>query len=191
MNASCSNLNVPNVAVSSAFALSSGVLLLTLFPAAAPAIPAAPIICTVPGFKNAEVAADFPTLSGGDGFIQIGDWRFGITDENYLSFSRNNGSTVEVLSSNCVNILVNFKPSDYGHSHKPITWTYSSSKPIALNHVPNVTFGPSWVQFGSSCRIGTPDGVHLSVSFKTRSDRGSSGIHTCAGMAFEHDVCLC
>jgi hypothetical protein len=178
---SCSNLNVPNVTVSTTFVLSSGALLLNLSPEAAPAIPIAPIICTVPGLRNAEVAADAPTLSGGDGFIQIGAWRFGIADENHFSFSSNNGNTALILRSDGAYIPGNGQRKDYGHSHKPITWIYSSSKPIALNNLPNVTFGPSWVQFGSVCRIGTHAVCRrcLSVSFRTRNERsGSSGLHT-------------
>ena len=121
------------------------------------------------------------SLSGGDGFIQIGNWRFGRVDDNHFSFSSNNGRTAVILRSDGTVYGGNGQRTDWGLSHLPITWTYSASNPMALESLPNVQFGTSWVQFGPNCRIGTPDNVHLSVSFK---NDGSAGIHT-AGNIFQ------
>ena len=118
------------------------------------------------------------TLSGGDGFIQIGNWRFGRVDDNHFSFSSNNGRTAVILRSDGTVHGGHGVRSDWGLSHVPITWTYSASNPTALNNLPNIQFGSSWVQFGSNCRLGTPDNGHLSVSFQTPCCNAASGIHT-------------
>ena len=118
------------------------------------------------------------TLSGGDGFIQIGNWRFGrVDDENHFSFSSNNGHTAVILRSDGTVHGGNGGRTDWGLSKKPLTWTYSASNPMALNSLPNVQFGRSYVQFGPNQRLGTPDDHHLSISFKTPCC-GASGIHT-------------
>jgi hypothetical protein len=117
------------------------------------------------------------SLSGGDGFIQIGNWRFGRVDDNHFSFSSNNGRTAVILRSDGTVHGGNGQRSDWGLSHKPITWTYSAANPMALHSLPNVQFGSSWVQFGPNCRLGTPDNHHLSVSFRTPCC-GQTGIHT-------------
>ena len=129
------------------------------------------------------------TLSGGDGFIQIGNWRFGSVDDNHFSFSSNNGRTAVILRSDGTVHGGNGQRSDYGLSHKPITWTYSASKPFALEKLPNIQFGSSWVQFGPNCRLGTPDNGHLSVSFKVPCC-GASGIHTAGIDCFVLDFVL-
>ncbi len=121
------------------------------------------------------------TLSGGNGFIQIGNWRFGRVDDNHFSFSSNNGRTAVILRSDGTVHGGNGQRTDWGLSHLPITWTYSASNPMALESLPNIQFGTSWVQFGPNTRIGTPDNAHLSVSFQTPCC-GKSGIHT-AGVA--------
>jgi|LauGreDrversion4_2_1035121.scaffolds.fasta_scaffold544080_2 hypothetical protein len=117
------------------------------------------------------------SLSGGNGFIQIGNWRLGSVDDNHFSFSSNNGRTAVILRSDGTVHPGGGSRTDWGLSHLPITWTYSASNPNALNGLPNVQFGSSWVQFGSNCRIGTPDNFHLSVAFRTPCC-GKSGIHT-------------
>jgi hypothetical protein len=130
--------------------------------------------------SNAECSA---TMSGGDGFIQIGNWRFGRVDDNHFSFSSNNGRTSVILRSDGTVHGGNGQRTDWGLSDKPITWTYNAANPNALKNLPNVQFGTSWVQFGSNCRIGTPDNNHLSVSFR-QPCCGKSGIHT-AGATLE------
>jgi hypothetical protein len=122
-------------------------------------------------------------MSGGDGFIQIGNWRFGRVDDNHFSFSSNNGRTSVILRSDGTVHGGNGQRTDWGLSDKPITWTYNAANPNALKNLPNVQFGTSWVQFGSNCRIGTPDNNHLSVSFR-QPCCGKSGIHT-AGATLE------
>jgi hypothetical protein len=117
------------------------------------------------------------SLSGGDGFIQIGNWRFGRVDDNHFSFSSNNGRTAVILRSDGTVHGGHGQRTDWGLAHKPITWTYSASNPTALRNLPNVQFGSSWVQFGPNCRLGTPDNHHLSVSFRTPCC-GQTGIHT-------------
>jgi hypothetical protein len=117
------------------------------------------------------------SLSGGNGFIQIGNWRFGRVDDNHFSFSSNNGRTAVILRSDGTVHGGNGQRTDWGLSHAPITWTYSASNPMALSSLPNVQFGSSWVQFGPNCRLGTPDNGHLSVAFRTPCC-GQSGIHT-------------
>jgi hypothetical protein len=132
------------------------------------------------------------TLSGGDGFIQIGNWRFGRVDDNHFSFSSNNGRTSVILRSDGTVHGGDGHRTDWGLSHKPITWTYSASNPMALNSLPNVQFGSSWVQFGHNVRLGTPDNVHLSVAFRTPCC-GQTGIHTAgsnsASPALQYRVC--
>jgi hypothetical protein len=128
------------------------------------------------------------SLSGGDGFIQIGNWRFGRVDDNHFSFSSNNGRTAVILRSDGTVHGGNGQRTDWGLSHAPITWTYSASNPMALRSLPNVQFGSSWVQFGPNCRLGTPDNGHLSVAFRTPCC-GKTGIHT-AGRSVRV-VCLC
>jgi hypothetical protein len=138
------------------------------------------------GTDDLEVSSDSctATLSGGNGFIQIGFWRFGRVDDNHFSFSSNNGRTAVILRSDGTVHHGNGHRTDWGLSGLPITWTYSAANPNALNSLPNVQFGTSWVQFGSNCRIGTPDNAHLSVSFQTPCC-GQSGIHT-AGIVLLH-----
>ena len=129
---------------------------------------------------NANTRTKYPltaSLSGGDGFIQIGNWRFGRVDDNHFSFSSNNGRTAVILRSDGTVHGGDGLRTDWGLSHMPITWTYSASNPIALESLPNVRFGTSWVQFGPNIRIGTTDNWHLSVSFQTPCC-GKSGIHT-------------
>jgi hypothetical protein len=122
-------------------------------------------------------------LQGGDGFIQIGNWRFGrVTNgnagnEDHFSFSSNNGRTAVILRSDGTVHGGSGSRSDWGASSQPLTWTYSASNPMALNSLPNVQFGRSYVQFGPNQRLGTPDDAHLSISFKTPCC-GASGIHT-------------
>ena len=117
------------------------------------------------------------SLSGGDGFIQIGNWRFGRVDDNHFSFSSNNGRTAVILRSDGTVHGGAGQRTDWGLSRAPITWTYSASNPMALSSLPNVQFGSSWVQFGPNCRLGTPDNAHLSLAFRTPCC-GKSGIHT-------------
>jgi len=124
------------------------------------------------------------TLSGGDGFIQIGNWRFGRVDnEDHFSFSSNNGRTAVILRSDGTVHGGSGSRTDWGLSAKPLTWTYSASNPMALRSLPNVQFGRSYVQFGPNQRLGTPDDAHLSISFQTPCC-GASGIHT-AGSALD------
>ena len=130
-----------------------------------------------------EVYSDACTapLSGGEGFIQIGNWRFGrVDDENHFSFSSNNGRTAVILRSDGTVHGGSGSRTDWGLSAKPLTWTYSASNPMALQSLPNVQFGRSFVQFGPNQRLGTPDDSHLSISFRTPCC-GKSGIHTAGG----------
>jgi len=60
---SCSNLNPSTGSVSAAFTPSTGVLLLNLSTAAAPASPPGAVVCTVAGFTNAAAAASAASLS--------------------------------------------------------------------------------------------------------------------------------
>ena len=168
-SASCSNLNPPNVGVSAVFTPSTGALLLNLSAAATAALPATAIVCKVAGFLND--GSFYGALSGGDDFIQIGGWRFGTTvDNNHFSISHNNVYTVFIVRCDTTYYTyhVGSFRRDLGHSHKPITWFSSSSDPRDLINLPNLKFGPNWVQFGPNIRLGTLDNIHLSVSFKYR-----------------------
>jgi hypothetical protein len=130
------------------------------------------------------------TLSGGNGFIQIGNWRFGAVDANHFSFSSNNGRTAVILRSDGTVHGGNGQRSDWGLSHKAITWTYSASNPMTLAsqhdlfHQHGILFGSSYVQFGNNCRLGTPDNGHLSVSFNTPCCNARAGIHTAGNDCF-------
>jgi hypothetical protein len=134
----------------------------------------AALLCSTHSVSSDSCTA---SLSGGNGFIQIGSWRFGRSDDNHFSFSNNNGRTSVILRSDGTVFIGHGIRTDNGLSHLPITWTYSAANPNVLNNLPNVQFGTSWVQFGPNCRIGTHENSHLSVSFQTPCC-GQSGIHT-------------
>ena len=165
-SASCSNLNPPNVGVSAVFTPSTGVLLLNLSAAAIPALPTAAIVCKVAGFTNAAAS---PFLCGGNGFIQIGDWRFGIPMtfgvNHHFSFSHRNGKTNIILRSDG-SYFAGAGRVDYGHWHLPISWTSSTDNVYDLKNLSNVLFGTSWIDFGPNVRLGTFDNVELHLSFR-------------------------
>jgi hypothetical protein len=180
--ASCSNLNPSNIGVSAIFSASVGVLLLNLSAAATAALPTAAIVCKVAGFTNADAS---PFFSGGDGFIQIGDWRFGRTetrDNHHFSFSHRNGRTSIILRSDG-GYFSGTGRLDLGHWRLPISWTSSTDNVYDLENLPNVLFGTSWIDFGPNIRLGTFDNVHLCVSFRQtccQNEWGhfTFGIHT-------------
>jgi hypothetical protein len=127
--------------------------------------------------KNTEPPCT-ATLTGGDGFIQIGNWRFGrVGDDNHFSFSSNNGRTSLILRSDGTVHGGRGRRTDWGLSSRPLTWTYNASNPNALKNLPNIKFGRSYVEFGNNQRLGTPDNHHLSMSF-LKPCCGRSGIHT-------------
>jgi hypothetical protein len=193
-SASCSNLNPPNVGVSAAFTPSAGVLLLNLSASATAALPTAAIVCKVAGLTNAAATAN-PFFSGGDGFIQIGDWRFGRTgDDHHFSFSHRVGRTILILRSDGAYHLGNGR-TDWGHWHLPISWTSPLTSSIYnvydLENLPNVLFGTSWIDFGPNIRLGTYDNVHLCVSFRQTCcqnywGHSSFGIHTSGIVAHKY-----
>ncbi len=165
VSASCSNLNPPNVGVTAVFTPYTGVLLLNLSAAATAALPTAAIVCKVAAFLND--GSFYGALSGGDDFIQIGHWRFGRDNEHHFTISHNDGYTILIIRCDATYWTYNDgSRRDKGHSHKPITWISSSSDPRDLINLPNLIFGPNWVQFGPNIRLGTLDNIHLSVSFK-------------------------
>jgi hypothetical protein len=130
-------------------------------------------------------------LRGGDGFIQIGKWRFGrVTgarglgwggdvDNQYFSFSSSNKRTSLILRSDGTVYGGSGTRTDFGLWDAPLTWVYNANNP-SLRRLPNVTFGPSWVQFGDNIRLGAADrhAQSLSVSFNYSVIPGASGVHT-------------
>jgi hypothetical protein len=177
--ASCSNLNPPTT-VSSIFTPSLGVLLLNLSAEAIPAVPIAAVVCKVAGFVNAVAS---PSLSGGDGFIQIGSWRFGMAwdNANHFSFSHINGKTPLVLR--CDGLYTSGDGSiNEGHSHLPIKWSLSLPEFLNSTNIPNIQVGPSWIEFGPNIRLGTLDNTHLTVSFRTCAIITSNALGRTAGI---------
>jgi hypothetical protein len=178
-SASCSNLS-PTTTVSSVFTPSSGVLLLNLSAAATPAVPMAAVVCRVAGFANAAASS---SLSGGDGFIQIGSWRFGMTRDNgrHFSFSHINGKTPLILR--CDGLYTSGDGSiNEGHSHLPIKWSLSLLEFLNSANIPNIQVGPNWIEFGSNIRLGTLDNTHLTVSFRTCASLTSDALGRTAGI---------
>jgi hypothetical protein len=124
-------------------------------------------------------------------FIQIGKWRFGrVTgarglgwggdvDNQYFSFSSSNKHTSLILRSDGTVYPGSGTRTDFGLWDLPLTWVYNANNP-SLRRLPNVTFGPSWVQFGDNIRLGAADrhAQSISVSFNSSVIPGASGVHT-------------
>jgi hypothetical protein len=120
-------------------------------------------------------------MTGGDGFIQIGNWRFGQVGNNeHFSFSSNTPQfgkrTALILRSDGTVHGGGGSRADWGLWDQPLTWTYNAANPN-LDALPSVKFGDGYVQFGTNERVGIGDQGHLSMSFKDSSINGR-GIHT-------------
>merc|ERR1711871_271521 len=87
----------------------------------------------------------------GDGFVQIGDWRFGQVDANHASISHKGGKTAQI-----------FRQDGTLHPGPRNDWN-TFGKSLTKN---NVKFGDKFIQFGNF-RIGQVDGSHFSISHKS------------------------
>ncbi len=165
--------------------------MLNLSSAATPSLQAAAVVCTVPGFTN---AAATPAISGGNGFIQIGSWRFGLADpgggpnSGHFSFSSNNGRTSLILRCDGLYAPGEGYRIDWGLAHLPITWSSSFSDFVASRLLPNVQVGPGWIQFGDNIRMGSLDGLQLSVYFRTSFGLTTGSIGQTAGSSCNQHV---
>jgi hypothetical protein len=91
------------------------------------------------------------TLPGGDGWIELGEWRVGIVDSAHFSFSHTSQQKTAVV----------FR-SD-GTQHKGPRDDYglwSRSSDVASN----IFIGDAFIQFGDSWRLGDVDGQHFSLA---------------------------
>lgn len=91
------------------------------------------------------------TLPGGDGWIELGEWRIGIVDNAHFSFSHTVKKKTAVI----------FR-SD-GTQHKGPRDDYglwSRSSDVASN----IFIGDGFIQFGNAWRLGDVDGAHFSLT---------------------------
>jgi len=94
------------------------------------------------------------TPLGGDGFIQIGNWRFGNVDNTHFSFQHKSGNTAVIYRSD--GTIHPGPRRDFG------TWDRD-----LLPQTKNIEYGDHYIQFGPF-RLGITDfnRNHLSLSHK-------------------------
>jgi hypothetical protein len=100
--------------------------------------------------KNSEPACDF-FLKGGDGWVEVGNWRFGNVDGIVFSFGHKDGKTAAFYHSD--GRVFNGPSDQYGLKHRQ-----------AFDKAINVEFGDDFIEFGKVWRLAVIDTNHMSIS---------------------------
>jgi hypothetical protein len=93
-------------------------------------------------------------VKGGDGFIEIGDWRFGDVDGTHFSFSHKSGKTAVIFRSD--GTIHGGPRTDYG------LWGRAGA-----SQATNIKGGDNFIEFKSSWRMQQIDGNHMSLSHRS------------------------